>query len=282
MLVVRLTGGLGNQMFQYAFGKSMAKQLNQIVNYYYNEIENITDRQFELNEFQNIPQLISAAEYSKFPQGRLKDIITRFNFSNYQTLHENNFSIDKIKTKKHNLIIGYWQNYQLIETNKQLIQNSFQIKKTLENSINTIIENKNLDFNNSVGIHIRLGDYLKNPTVHNIHGVLPKTYYQAAINAISQQIDNPKFYIFTDSPELITTDFEIDNFEIIKPNTSIIDLILLSKCKHQIIANSSFSWWAAWLNKNPNKIVFAPKQWYKNPPETFNINQLILPTWKQL
>lgn len=282
MLIIRLTGGLGNQMFQYAFGKSITKQSNQVVKYYYNESENITNRQFELNQLQNIPQLISTMEYSKFPQGRLENLIAKLRFSDYQTLHENNFSIDNINSKKYNLLIGYWQHYQLIETNKQLIQDSFQVSKTLGNSINTIIKTENLDFNNSVGIHIRLGDYLKNPTVNNVHGVLSKTYYQAAINYINQQIKNPKFYIFTDSPELIATYFNIDNFEIIKPHTSIVDLNLLSKCTHQIIANSSFSWWAAWLNKNPNKMVVAPKQWYKNPPKSFNINQLILPTWKQL
>ena len=114
---------------------------------------------------------------------------------------------------------------------------------------------------NSVAIHIRRGDYLDDPA---LGGLIKKEYYIAAIEYIRKKITNPKFYIFSNDIEWCKKNLKLENVCFIdwnKGKESYRDMQLMSLCKHNIIPNSTFSWWGAWLNKNPNKIVIAPKVW---------------------
>ena len=127
---------------------------------------------------------------------------------------------------------------------------------------------------NSVGIHIRRGNYVADAQVNHIHGTCDMDYYNRSIKYISGRITNPHFYIFSDEIEWAKQNFKIE-FPMTYVDTNIgfdgenyqddknyEDLRLMSQCKHNIIANSSFSWWGAWLNVNPNKIIIAPKNWF--------------------
>ena len=116
---------------------------------------------------------------------------------------------------------------------------------------------------NAVSIHFRRGDYVDQPETNKTHGTCTKEYYQKAVDLMASRIVNPHFFLFSDEPEWIK-----ENFSTAIPSTHVagypgfIDMYLMGLCRHNIIANSSFSWWGAWLNINPDKIVIAPTQWF--------------------
>lgn len=125
---------------------------------------------------------------------------------------------------------------------------------------------------NSVSIHVRRGDYYNNESAFKIHGnITTKKYYENALEFIKEKVKNPVFFVFSDEFEWVKKNLyffsnygEVHIIDWNKGFDSYIDLQLMSNCKHNIIANSSFSWWAAWLNKNKNKIVISPKKWVNN------------------
>ncbi len=115
----------------------------------------------------------------------------------------------------------------------------------------------------AVAVHVRRGDYLK-PAINAFHGLLPIKYYENARVKLETTIDNPNYYIFSDDIEWCKLNFKFRNSTFIsdKGTANWEDMCLMSLCKHNIIANSSYSWWSAWLNTNPDKIVIAPEQWF--------------------
>jgi len=121
-----------------------------------------------------------------------------------------------------------------------------------------------IEKSNSISIHIKKGGY----TQSNFRGGCPMSYYNQAIEYLAQRISNPFFFVFSDEPEWAVENLKTShNVIFISHNTdkdSFLDLQLMSLCKHNIIANSSFGWWAAWLNVNPDKIVISPKLWYED------------------
>ncbi|MEI6553564.1 MAG: alpha-1,2-fucosyltransferase, partial [bacterium] len=136
---------------------------------------------------------------------------------------------------------------------------------------------------NSISIHIRRGDYISNQEANNFHGSCSIDYYTEAINIIKGKVSNPIFFVFSDDiawvkenlkSDIVATwvsEYNLDNTE---------DLLLMSFCKHQIIANSSFSWWGAYLNRNINKIVIAPKKWIAN--KGYNTDEITPSSWIKL
>ena len=132
---------------------------------------------------------------------------------------------------------------------------------------------------NSVGIHIRRGDYLRNP----FHGVLPLEYYEVAMDYFRARISQPVFYCFTDDPKWVRDTFPLSShFILCSDNYSksdFHDLQLMATCRHQIIANSTFSWWAAWLNANPDKIVIAPNRWFSQSENSFSTGCMVPSSW---
>ena len=136
-----------------------------------------------------------------------------------------------------------------------------KIKDKLVQKHLNLIKNKN-----SVAIHIRRGDYLKNPKARCFHGILGEDYYKKSISYVKKTVKNPFFFIFSDEVELVKKTFFFfnkKNFIFIDTKSTINDLHLMSNCKHFIIANSTFSWWGAWLSKNKHKIILAPKKWVR-------------------
>jgi hypothetical protein len=143
-----------------------------------------------------------------------------------------------------------------------MVRKEFTLKEPLS-AISQEYTNKILDTKNAVSIHIRRGDYVLNTSTNKHHGVCNLDYYEAAVEYIREKIESLTFFIFSDDIAWVKENLKLDNAVFVS-SPEIKDyeeLILMSKCKHNIIANSSFSWWGAWLNQNPDKIVIAPRQW---------------------
>lgn len=160
------------------------------------------------------------------------------------------------------LLSGYWQSEQYFIKYEKEIRQIFRFQGVPE--IGGLL--KEIESVNAVSVHFRRGDYITNPVAGRVLGVLTKDYYEQTIERIASEVNDPVFYLFSDDVEWVKNNFKIDYkhhiVEATATNKNWHDMLMMSKCKHHIIANSSFSWWGAWLNPDPNKIVIAPAQWF--------------------
>jgi len=251
--IVTLKGGLGNQLFQYAFGKWLEKEHNHSVFFDTRGLSNaISPRQFELHFFRLF----------EFDQGKFisqnKDLLKVFPkiATSYYTrtgkiINEQNFQIE---SPKRALYADFWQ--------KSLFVNSIIDQSNLFRFRNEKIKewpeliSKDVE---SVGIHIRGTDYLNHPRLIN----LSKSYFETAINRLKQHLSTPQFYVFTDDLKHAKEVLQNLPYTLVASSSGIQDFYQLSNCKHQIISNSTFSWWAAMINSHPNKLVVSPRNWFK-------------------
>jgi hypothetical protein len=167
------------------------------------------------------------------------------------------------------LIEGYWQSDQYFIQQQEVIREKYTFKPQISDQNRQILTE--IINSNSVSVHIRRGDYAGNSVINSIHGLVDKEYYERSISHVSSKIDNPVYFFFSDDMEWVKSNFrslaERHMTFFVDHNVGDMafeDMRLMSNCKHNVIANSSFSWWGAWLNKNPDKIVTAPARWFKD------------------
>jgi hypothetical protein len=297
MICVCLSGGLGNQMFQYALAKSLSLRNNCSILLDTSELLDQSKlkleivRSLELEIF-DIPAKVASVNdlrnYKPIFFRILNSIACRLGFrgltlSSYYI--EQNFLFDKrvFDLRKNCFISGFWQSPLYFNHIESLIRKDFQFKN-VDGKANIIYLNNITKFN-SVSIHFRRGDFL-NSELHGIHGTCSIDYYQSAISYIKSKIFSPVFFIFSDDVPWVQSNIKLEadihfvtgnNFE-----KSYLDMYLMSQCQHNIIANSSFSWWGAWLNDNPSKIVIAPKIWFVDKNLNKQTGDLIPDTWVRL
>jgi hypothetical protein len=136
----------------------------------------------------------------------------------------------------------------------------------------------------AVSLHIRRGDYVSNPTHNAMHGVCGLDYYRRAVQHIGKHVDEPVFFLFSDDPAWVAENLKIDASTVLVdhngPDTPCEDLRLMSRCAHHVIANSSFSWWGAWLNSSSKKRIVAPTPWFQDP--SIDTRDLIPEGWVTL
>ena len=290
MIYIQIKGGLGNQMFQFAIGKILAIHHNTkllLEKEFYTNSETSsfhTPRNFELDIF-NV----------KYETAALKDLEEFRNFSfatklkkklglNFpMSYHEKNFEYNsKLKEKKPPLyLVGYFQSYKYFNGYEDTIYDLFKfpVKKLDPVNSNVLQLIKNTI---SVGIHIRRGDYVHDNKTKSFHGNLKKEYYLKALSRIKKEHIDLQLIFFSDDSEWVKQEFSDLNIPkyFVDHNLgkdSWKDMFLMSKCNHNIIANSSFSWWGAFLNRNNHKKVFAPKNWFSDP--SINTSDITPPNW---
>lgn len=174
---------------------------------------------------------------------------------------------------------GYWQNYEYLESIRISILDEF---KPLEEDLNKhqcILDS--IKSCNSVSIHIRRGDYINISSNAKIFHICDKEYYYKGVNYFRQNVVNPLFFIFSEDIEWCKKNFVGEEFIFMDINSPHIDMYLMSMCKHNIISNSTFGWWAAMLNKNIQKTVIAPKKWYVNYFQN-KLNDFLPENWIKL
>ena len=281
MKFVTLTGGLGNQMFIYAFCEELRAR-GQNASLFIQHRTNLKkyghqgyelEKLFEIKTHSKPTYKLATFQLMLFSQ-LLRAVPARFRnglfrlFGIHIVMVPENFiyypEIFNFKNRNE-LFRGTWQSEQYFLHSKEIVRKRFVFKKSLL-SAQTKTLAQQIQAVNSVSIHIRRGDYLSDQYVNGFAGVCTPEYYEKAIAYIATKIPSIQFYVFTDDPEWVNANFEIENAIYVQHNTgsdSWQDMYLMSQCKHNIIANSSFSWWGAWLNSNPSKIVIAPTKWWR-------------------
>jgi len=292
MIIVRLMGGLGNQLFQYAAGKSLAEHHNTELKLDINTYLEDDLRSYELKHFAVSAKIASSQEINDLlHKNRLpgfRRIAARteaakpyYRRSKYDEPH---FHYDRnfFEALKNVYLRGYWQSECYFRNISAIIRREYQVIHPLKDRNAELAEM--LQNSNSVSIHVRRGDYVTDEKTHRFHGISRQRYYLRCIEWIENKVNNPVFFVFSDdipwtkahlktSPSLVFADHNT-------PGTACEDLRLMSLAKHHIIANSSFSWWSAWLCQNPGKIVVAPRQWFN--ASTHDTKDLIPRGWKTI
>ncbi len=176
---------------------------------------------------------------------------------------------------------GYWQSEKYFEAISGIIRNEFIFKQPLVNEYYLHVKHQ-IENSNSISLHFRRCDYVDNPKTNKYHGVPSMIYYQRAVERIAKKINAPVLFIFSDDIQWVMTHFESEfPMVFIEQSDEELhsDFRLMSLCKHNIIANSSYSWWAAWLNENENKTVIAPEKWYAHQRSQVHASDLLPREW---
>jgi hypothetical protein len=300
MIIVRLEGGLGNQMFQYATAKHLSliqhTDLKVDLSAFDKTIykENATWRGFQLDVF-NLNVGIATAEDMKSVKNAAPDLFEKLQYRllriksipyyrRNEVYESTPFRFDRniLKAGKNTHLTGYWQSPHYFDAIIKNLLTDFTLREKPDLSTYPFIDQ--IQDQNSVSIHIRRGDYVSNPEYLKIHGLCSVEYYRAAIDYICSKVSNPVFYFFSDDMEWVKKSLKTEYPTVYVSGTpegkDHYELHLMSLCKYNIIANSSFSWWGAWLNTNAEKIVIAPKQWISDAG--IDTNDLIPANWVRI
>lgn len=295
MIIIKLQGGLGNQMFQYAMGRQLSiinnTNLKLDLTFLLDRTprEHLTFRDYELGAFRINPQIAEESEVRLFTQNDPFSRIKRL-FASTKLVAEKNlrFQPNILNSGNQVYLNGYWQCEKYFDAIRTELLDDFILKESTLNKLHENVihtETKELMLkSNSVSVHFRRGDYVSDSVTSQFHGTCSMNYYQDAIGRIADQITNPHFFLFSDDPEWLVSNRIIDDFPttVVTTSNMHLDMHLMSLCKHNIIANSSFSWWGAWLNSNPEKMVIAPKRWFVKDVSNEQTQDLIPQNWIRL
>ena len=291
MIAIKLQGGLGNQMFQYAAAKSLAFRHNTEVLFdtsWYDHIPDIdTKRVYELSCFKLKRIDIDMKRYQIVNRGlgrkaKLKLAVKGIAKTKLQVFevpdHKFNAEFDNLPNNTY--LEGWFTSEEYFKNKRDILVEDFSyntepsgLSKELLHKINN---------NPSISLHVRRGDYVSNKYANKWHGITDLSYYNKAVSLISKKVNKPLFFVFSDDPEWCKQNLKI-NFPTtyISHNTSgSEDMRLMRECKHNIITNSTFSWWGAWLNINPNKLVIAPRQWLRD--NSIDTSDIIPKSWQKV
>ena len=290
MIIGRITSGLGNQLFQYAVARNLSlinkTPLYLDLSYYKQLYETDTPRSFKLGHFAGSYRvlqksgLLYVSKATRFLPNRSLPPLFLF-------VREKHFHFDEQVLQARGGCItldGFWQSEEYFRENAAIIRKELTLTTIPSPEFNHyqhLIQNTST----AVSMHIRRGDYVNHPVFSQTFGFIGTAYYEQALNQLFQQVDNPQLFVFSDDQDWVKQNLSLpDNTVYVHntgPDSDVADLVLMSQCRHNITANSSFSWWGAWLNSNPDKLVITPKKWYKQQP-TWDTKDLLPATWLAL
>lgn len=269
MIIANLTGGLGNQMFQYAFGRAIAiKNNTNLKLHFVNALFN-TQRPYELNVFNISADLATKQDLNKYgivenkALNRILYLLDErlgIQFNNHIITQKYPYLWDQkyLSIKNDTYLQGFWFGVKYFKEIEDIIRNEFTPKTELDDKNQKLIEQ--MQKKNSVSVHVRRGDLVSSNRNDKFIGL---DYYIKVYDSLKKRVQNPTFFIFSDDIEwcrhnlskLAQNSIYVDHN---KGFNSYKDLLLMAHCKHNVVANSSFSWWGSWLNINSNKIVISP------------------------
>lgn len=271
MHIVKFQGGLGNQMFQYAlYRKFQSMGYDTYADLYYYKQAKYEARPLQLFVFD-----INLREADRKDVIRLSgnedhwlDIVWLKHIGKKTYFREKNICFNKEILKKDNgYFHGFWQSEKYFSEIEDILAKEFIFSKVVQDDqINRQIRLRLQEDEKAVSVHVRRGDYLNHPMYG---GICMEDYYKNAIDYIQQRVEGARFYLFSNDMAYVQDKFQGDEFAYVENNLEdkgYMDMYLMSLCRHHIIANSSFSWWGAWLSQSPSKIVVAPLRWLNGVP----------------
>lgn len=258
MLEVILSGGLGNQLFQYSFGRYLSVKRNEelVLNTYRLSISkmNETPRDFYLGSL-NLKAHVMR-EKRLVGLNRPLDLMLKKGLIP-------GYGYEASSLKK-NIFFGYWLDRKFPDAIRTLLVDELTFNESPPSKFQLtldILRNKKV-----LAVHVRRGDYVTNQKARSFHGVLDSNYHDKAIKLALKLQSFDDVFIFSDDPVWCKEQFP--GYTVIQPfvENPFLDMYLMSKCHSNVIANSTFSWWAAWLNQGAEKMIFAPQRWFSNQP----------------
>jgi len=271
-------------MFQYALGRHLAVLNSCELKL---DIEGFAAdplREYHLNHFGLQQTFASSKEINILKYGHNNlPLVTATNFINRvsrrltgeKLIKKHTYLIEKkiftfcseiLKLSGNLYLEGYWQSENYFASIREILLEDF-LMRTSSNATNSKFLEQ-IKESNSVSVHVRRGDYASDPQTSKLYACCTTDYYKAATEIINKRVKNARFFVFSDDPDWAESNLSFENQVVVRGNTADNgqeDLHLMQNCRHNIIANSSFSWWGAWLNQNPDKIVIAPKTWINLP-----------------
>lgn len=296
MIIVKLMGGLGNQMFQYAAGRNLACRLETSLKLDTSFLESVqagsTPRRYELDCFNitaeraGLDDVVAVLGKKRFYSEVRNKIGKRLGLRWVQPhfYRETHYHYDEYFEclPDNTFLVGYWHSERYFAPISDLLAREFTYREPLTGRN---LETAGLiERTNAVAVHVRRGDYVTDLKTNQFHGVCNLDYYRVAVAEMAGRARDPHFFVFSDEHAWVKDNLRFDH-----PTTFVDcngsdrgyeDLRLMSLCRNNIIANSSFSWWGAWLNRNPAKIVIAPRKWFNSPG--YNTSDLIPAKWMTL
>ena len=287
-LIVNVKGGLGNQMFQYALGRKLAlangTPLFLDLSFYDLNDGAHTQRPFELDAF--------ALEYSPatpemlrpFQRLRSSRIQRMMPWRSHRIVTETGFGFDPavLQATGNVYLDGHWQSEKYFDDVRATIRREFTYPLDAHPRIQEALDA--ITRTNAVSVHVRRGDYITSDSANAVHGACGVDHYERAMDLMLQQVNEPEFFVFSDDLQWARDHLRskapmhfVDLGDDVRAHN---DMQLMSRCKHHIIANSSFSWWGAWLNASVDKVVVAPKAWFRDP--AIDTSDLIPTGWHRL
>jgi hypothetical protein len=278
MIIVKLIGGLGNQMFQYALGRALSishkvplrldiSDFSSYVLHQGFELDRIFKGNIELATTCDLRDIIGWRSHKSLRSLLFRPIL-RWSHGQRLIVEPHSHYWEGIKNLSTPCYLsGYWQSDRYFSKYAPFIRDDFTFTQPFSGRNRDLAQE--IGGKQSISLHIRRGDYVSNPKTLKTHGICSLEYYRLAVAYMAERVVNPIFYVFSDDPEWVRASLVLDYPMVFVDNNrgqdSFNDMHLMSLCKHNIIANSTFSWWAAWLNSNFEKIVITPREWLKNP-----------------
>jgi hypothetical protein len=298
MIIVKIFGGLGNQLFQYAAARGLGLRSNTEVKLDVTDplIKDEKGRLYGLNHFNITTPMATEDEVSHllnkniWLQKKSKYLQNKIGVALHKTWWNQTYvyqeEYDKCmvsKVTKDIYLNGYWQNEDFFKEYRSIILNELSVKNEPDAINLSVIENMRKV--NAISLHVRRGDAVSNPYAFRLYKLPSLEYYKNAINLITQKVKDPYFFIFSDDIDWCKKNLQL-NFpvEFIGNNNTddknYEDIRLMSCCKHHITANSTFSWWGAWLNPSDSKIVISPAEWFHK--RQYNKAKIVPRNWIRL
>lgn len=270
MTIIKLKGGLGNQLFQYAFGRLAASRRAEtlIIDKDIMGAQTDTYRVYGLGHFNIKAEMADPKEVRavKYPYGLFSKAWRLVKAKVFRIYHVG-YEARMLKTRARYLD-GYFQSYKYLEPLRAELLKEVSLKEDLSLKYGNLISE--MAAVNSVAVHIRRGDYVSDAKTRSAHFICDLAYYERAMDLMKEKLASagkigaPIFYIFSDDIAWAKENLKTADKLVFVSSPEIKDyeeMMLMSRCRHNIIANSSFSFWGAWLNQNPGKIVIGPREW---------------------
>jgi hypothetical protein len=287
-IIVRVLGGLGNQMFQYAAGIAMAQVHGARALLHLEDLNDRTShggyalaRTFGLQapeatraDLQSVLGIAYSLRrvllHRKARWLRGQRIVTDPHFAYWDGLRA---------VRPPYYLAGYWQSPRYFAGHEQSVRAAFAFPWEASPAVAALA--RHIQSCEAVSVHVRRGDYVTNPGMARLHGVLPLDYYERALRTVAERVERPTYFVFSDDTAWARANLRVageTHFVGAEPRTSAReDLRLMTLCRHHIIANSTFSWWGAWLATNPQAVVCAPLRWFAGDQQ--DVGTLFPPGW---